>query len=63
MTMKGKRGRPSKEIVGKGSHISANLGPERAKALRDWSDESGIPISELVRRAVEKALDEEAKKG
>jgi len=62
MKAKAKRGRPSKGIVDreKGSHISANLGADKAAALRNWSDESGIPISELVRRAVEKAFENRA---
>ena len=51
-----KRGRPSKGIVGEKTNFSANLYPELAKALREESEQSGVPIAEIVRRAVEAYL-------
>jgi hypothetical protein len=49
-------GRPSRGIVGEKTHISANLQPELAEALRKKSETTGIPISELVRRAIAESL-------
>ena len=62
MTTQSKRGRPGKGLakVGgkiiKGSHVSANLGESLAQTLRDKSAETGIPLSEIVRRAIEEYL-------
>ena len=50
------RGRPSKGIIGKGSHISVNFKPQLADKIREDSEASGVPISEIVRRAVEEYL-------
>jgi hypothetical protein len=50
------KGRPSKGIIGKGSHISVNLKPELAEKIRQENEKTGVPISEIMRRAVEEYL-------
>jgi hypothetical protein len=41
--------------------ISLYVDPEQLKQLREWSEETGAPVSEIIRRAIKTALD--ARKG
>jgi hypothetical protein len=41
--------------------ISLYVDPTQLAQLRAWSDETGAPVSEIIRRAIQAALD--AKRG
>jgi hypothetical protein len=58
MTAKRKPGRPSKGIIEKGTHISANLPIEMAEELRRRQAETGVSITFQIQKAVELYLKE-----
>jgi predicted DNA-binding protein len=45
--------------------ISLYVDPEQLEQLREWSEETGAPVSEIIRRAIKTALDArpDARKG
>ncbi len=42
--------------------ITLNIEQTQLAVLKRWSQESGAPVSELIRRAISKALDEQNKR-
>jgi len=49
---KRKPGRPDTGIVSRGTHVATYLGTELTTALRKRKEKTGVPVSEMVRRAI-----------